>query len=201
MILKPANFIGPQLWSRCRLTVLDTMDRHDPSAMGAFEQIGRRNRKLESPTSPNANAHSPRRRLVQLLDSCDDAIPLNELADICLTIVPEPLTIVHELFEWLSSPFRGGLARVYLAVRLIRRWRRIGIDTDESILSFLASTRHKGQSKDNIYLAISELVRSRQFAVGRYLQWLIARGALNDYERLSLVSQSYSASCRRADRT
>jgi mediator of RNA polymerase II transcription subunit 12 len=32
---------------------------------------------------------------------------------------------------------------------------------------------------DQIYHVISELVRSQTFSVGRYLQWLMARGVTN----------------------
>ena len=41
----------------------------------------------------------------------------------------------------------------------------------------------------NVYHVISELIRSRSFSVGRYLQWLMARGVVRD---LDLSGQSVS---------
>jgi mediator of RNA polymerase II transcription subunit 12 len=45
---------------------------------------------------------------------------------------------------------------------------------------------------DNVYHAISELVRSQTFSVGRYLQWLMAKGVTNrqSHDPLSVTEAS-----------
>jgi mediator of RNA polymerase II transcription subunit 12 len=63
---------------------------------------------------------------------------------------------------------------------LIRKWNISRIDTDAAIHAFLFSLKadHPFETR-NVFRIIAELVRSRHFSVGRYLQWLIATGSTN----------------------
>lgn len=73
------------------------------------------------------------------------------------------------------------MARVYVAVRLLRKWKKSGLDVDSYILSFLAQSQSKtGLLMENVYHVISELVRSQTFSTGKYLQWLMARGVVDN---------------------
>jgi mediator of RNA polymerase II transcription subunit 12 len=61
-----------------------------------------------------------------------------------------------------------------------------GVDIDSYILSFLAEARIGSPlNMDNIYHVISELVRSQTFSVGRYLQWLMAKGVTDTSQPVS----------------
>jgi mediator of RNA polymerase II transcription subunit 12 len=95
-----------------------------------------------------------------------------------LEAVDDKPALVSKLLEWLSTPFRYGICRIYVGARLLRKWKSCGVDVDEHILSFLTRFRDsKGVNMENVYHVISELVRSQTFSVGRYLQWLMAKGA------------------------
>ncbi|EEP75612.1 predicted protein [Uncinocarpus reesii 1704] len=106
---------------------------------------------------------------------------MDAISSACLNMHLEYDSLISKLLEWSSTNFRRGSTRIYVTVRLLRKWRKSGIDTDSSIVSFL---QHKAESsvleKGNIYHVISELVRSQSFAVGKYLQWLVARGAVTN---------------------
>ncbi|KAL7657800.1 RNA polymerase II mediator complex subunit, variant 2 [Aspergillus niger] len=56
-----------------------------------------------------------------------------------------------------------------------------GMDVESHILAFLANIQITSRvNMDNVYHIIAELVRSQTFSVGRYLQWLMAKGVAND---------------------
>lgn len=83
--------------------------------------------------------------------------------------------------------------RAYAAARLLRIWKRKGVDLQGPIFNFLAACSDvTGLHKKDIYKLLAELVRSRHLSVGKYLQWLIARGTLDDYHEPDPVSTKIS---------
>lgn len=86
---------------------------------------------------------------------------------------------------------------MYLATRLLRRWSHLGADVYEGVLSYLCSmTWTETGEPCTIFKVVAELVRSKTFAAGRYLQWLIATGSLGNEPNISSVNQSpLSSSC------
>ncbi|KAH0543775.1 hypothetical protein FGG08_001957 [Glutinoglossum americanum] len=180
-------FVIPRVWADYRSTLESSIDRTKSNIVTAFENISRRNDRLSPPTRRRSgkSADTPKRQLIQVLDTVRTNIDIDNLSSICLSTIGDREALVQVLLEWASSPYRVGSSRVYLIVRLLRRWNRGGMDTDEFILNFLArSRRNIGICSHNVYLLIAELVRSKDFSVTRYLRWLIARGALGGYQNL-----------------
>lgn len=75
--------------------------------------------------------------------------------------------------------YRPGLAKVYVARRVLLSWGASGLDITAEILDFLDSDGldEHGRSAA-LYHLVCELVRSGQFSVPSYIQWLIARGGI-----------------------
>jgi mediator of RNA polymerase II transcription subunit 12, fungi type len=122
-----------------------------------------------------------RETLILTLDSAEAPFDVGKLSTEALRLVDNKFSLVRTVVEWSSTIFRASKTRIYIAVRLLRHWQRRSIDIDAPILDILADSR--GQQNlhvGHLFQLISELARSRSFAVGRYLQWLMARGALND---------------------
>ena len=186
-------FVIPRVWADYHSTLESSIDRTKPGIASAFENVSRRNDRLSLPTQRRngKSADTPKRQLIQILDTIRTSLDIDHLSSVCLSTIADHNILIQALLEWASSPYRVGSSRVYLTVRLLRRWNRGGMDTDESILDFLArSTRNVGVCSHNVYLLIAELVRSRHFSVTRYLRWLIARGTLGGYQTLDPVSPS-----------
>ncbi len=136
---------------------------------------------------------SPREQLIHNLDSVRAPVDVHQISEMCLRTVKSHDAAVEILLEWISTPYREGQEHVYLTVRLLRNWNRLGYDTDKAILSHLASNRSiTGLRKQNLYQLVAELIRSRQFSVGRYCHWLLARGALSGRDGLHKVRASWS---------
>lgn len=122
------------------------------------------------------------RLLYSLLDSLEyqSAIFIDNLAFECMELIPDHNRLVSAVLKWSSSLYRQGLHRAYLVTRLLRRWNQAGLDICESIISYLPEMASDcSKEPEPIFRIIAELVRSKTFLIGRYLQWLIASGSLN----------------------
>ncbi|KAI9829413.1 MAG: hypothetical protein M1819_006350 [Sarea resinae] len=130
---------------------------------------------------------TPRRRIIQILDSASPPFHLGHLSALCSSTGLSDQGVILILLEWASSPYRHGMYRIYLTARLLRLWSRSGTSIQYALMNFLSNSKElAGLEKNNVYHVISELIRSRHFRVGDYLEWLIATGALRGYHQLSL---------------
>lgn len=200
MVQKPANLVSQRIWSKyCAIVQANLNSSREMSSL--IDDIRRRNENLASATMRPRISDSAKRRLLHLLDEQDCNIRIDELSSACLGMIQDKVILIHELLKWSTSIYREGHSRVYLAANLIRRWHSIGIDTDNGILTFLAQSRDFQCCKEKLYLLLSELTTSNHFSIGRYLQWLIAKGALNNVHTLELVCHHaiHHPSCYRTD--
>ncbi|SPN99782.1 related to SRB8 - DNA-directed RNA polymerase II holoenzyme and Srb10 CDK subcomplex subunit [Cephalotrichum gorgonifer] len=176
----PESFISPTTWWRCREALVDGVTSADLSIQAACSHIDRRNSRLVAGNDVSST-ESMHQRLVKLLDStiCQ---PFNEaLISQCWALGSDKSAIVQVLLDWSTSPLRPGLAKVYVAVRLLRSWGRSGLDVTASLLDYLDLVPlDDDQRKHLLYHLISELARSGDFSTARYLQWVISRGGLSD---------------------
>lgn len=152
-----------------------------------IDDLRRRNKRLASATARPSTNDSPTRRLLHFLDELGRDIRMDELSSQCLEMIQDREQLIREVLEWSASIYREDISRVYLVASLIRKWHSFGIDTDSGLLTFLTQSRDIKCCKENIYLLVSELTCTNHFSIGRYLQWLIARGALNNVQTLDMV--------------
>ncbi|KAE8151928.1 hypothetical protein BDV25DRAFT_151988 [Aspergillus avenaceus] len=173
-----SSVILPCSWDKYKDIVSSCLNLKDNMHKTIFQNLSERNSRLQLPKNHQETAqHSPQQRVIQLFDSIRSAQDITFASAACLNIMEDKALLISKLLEWSATPFRYGLCRVYTGVRLLRKWKISGVDIDSCILSFLTEVRMPGPlNMDNIYHIISELVRSQTFSVGRYLQWLMAKG-------------------------
>lgn len=172
--------ILPNSWDTYKQQVLSALDLGNEAEKALFQSLAERNARVQRPRhSKQTTQRSPHQHIVRLLDSIRFSHDLPSIFDY-LNAFDDKAVLVFKLLEWLSTPFRYGLCRVYIGVRLLRKWKLAGVDVDSHILAFLSSGQNNQKlNVDQIYHVVSELVRSQTFSVGRYLQWLMARGVTN----------------------
>lgn len=167
----------PNSWDKYKDLVQSCLNFKDNIDKAIFQSLVERNSRVQRPKNCHpAIQCTTRQRIIRLLDSKGLTLDIQSLSTACLNSAEDKTVLVLSVLEWSATPFRSGLYRVYTTVRLLRKWKMCGIDVDSCILSFLAESRHCALNKGNIYHVISELVRSQTFSVGRYLQWIMARG-------------------------
>ncbi|KAH8703880.1 putative RNA polymerase II mediator complex component Srb8 [Talaromyces proteolyticus] len=180
-----SSIVLPRSWDQYQNIVSSTLNPEDVTEKAILQSIVYRNIRVQKPkTFCQAIQRSPHQLVIKLLDSSLTTYDIAFLSNACLDVMADRGALVCEILEWAGSRFRHGLVRVYIAVRLLRKWKRLGIDIDAHIFSFITKTRDRDPaSMANIHHIIAELIRSQTFSVSRYLQWLVARGAVEQYRQ------------------
>jgi mediator of RNA polymerase II transcription subunit 12 len=176
----PTCFLIPQKWQQCEAVLRQCLPPNSEPYRKLIEHLRRANERVAGPMAQPENVPiSPRQSLIRLLDASRAPYKIHQLAKECFRACEDRHLLLTTTIEWSCTRFRHGDARLYLAVRLLRLWRRNGCDLDSSLHEFLANS-HAFQflRAQSLHHLIAELVRSHDFSVSKYLQWLTARGAL-----------------------
>jgi mediator of RNA polymerase II transcription subunit 12 len=189
---RPACLLLPTSWARYGGLLQNVaLKRNHPQITHAVDRVDARNsRLLQSSKNPLSLSHTPSARVFRKLDSVDykSTVRIDDLAYECMEIMLDPTQLIAVLLQWACSCYREGSHRIYLATRLLRRWSHLGADIYEGILSYLQEmTWAESGEPRNLFRIVAELVRSKHFSAGRYLQWLIATGSLGQDLDLTLV--------------
>lgn len=188
---RPACLLVPASWEYSFRVLQRLTARHPhPAIMHIIHELDSRVTRLQTQPCITPSASNPSAKLIAFLDTIDYAanLDMDRLALKCTEQISEPQTLVSTLLDWAASFYREGLHRVYLATRLLRMWRKSGLDIDEAILSYLCSQRPTACCDSRKFFQImAELIRSRSFSVGKYFQWLIATGSAGQTSQPSNV--------------
>lgn len=183
MLSAPACFILPACWSNYEDAIKSCLDQKEDPLQFPFESLSKRNYRLRN-RSLNQRSRATkthRQTIIANLDSLYDDPNFGEIAVACLGAIGDHDLLVRTCIEWSSSIYRHGHFKAYAAARLLRIWKRKGVNLQGPIFKFLAASSDvPGLQKRDVYKLLGELVRSQHLSVGKYLQWLIARGTLND---------------------
>lgn len=175
----PESFVSSVGWTKHRTLIQTSLAPDDARFAALFASIDRRNSRLAAPAAKKEP--SPRKCLIQLLDTTLEKPFTSELLEQCWQVDDDKDILVQAVLEWATSFYRPGTAKIYVAVRLLRHWTRSGVDVTQGILSFLDSKAcERGRNKPALYHLVCELARSEHFSTPMYLQWVIARGGLYD---------------------
>ncbi|KAF2861521.1 hypothetical protein K470DRAFT_214911, partial [Piedraia hortae CBS 480.64] len=162
----PACLVVPDMWPRFEYLVVES-----GAPESAVREIIRRNEQLTNRIAYNACC--PALKLYAELDSIGLSVDYVLLATHCQELMPQHL--IPALLDWVSSTYRHGLARIYIAARLIQQLQNCGEDTDGAILDYLRRPQKAvGFQAEPLYLIIIELIRQSAFCPSRYLHWLLA---------------------------
>ncbi|CAF9941967.1 MAG: RNA polymerase II mediator complex subunit [Alectoria fallacina] len=187
MLNAPACLILPTCWSKYGDAIKSCLDKKEPLLQSSFESLSKRNWRLRNRSSnQGSQIKSHRQTIITYLDSLYDEQSFSKIAGACIRVTNNYDLLVRTCIEWSSSVHRHGRFRVYAVARLLRIWKRKGVDLQGPIFNFLAaSSDFPGLQKREIYRLLAELVRSQHLSVGKYLQWLIARGTLDGHHEPS----------------
>ena len=173
------SFISPTVWQKHRAALFDAIRLADPAALPAFHTLDARNESLVGPN--NSAGQGDLHELIKILDRTLQVPLTDDILSQCWALSGEKTTLVNGILNWGTSILRPGPTKVYVAVRILRAWDAQGLDITASVLDFLDSIPATAtERKQLVYHIVSELVRSSDFAISRYIQWLIARGGLYD---------------------
>ena len=179
MLSRPACFLFLDRWPRYAVPLNDCIASEDSATMACFEKISLRNRRFAEKVERDraGNILTPRQQLILLLDGTKSTFNISHLSDTCLETVGDRELLVSTTIRWATTRFRSRVNGIYLSTRLLRRWNKSGVDLDSPLLNFLGICSSEiGLDSSKICKLVSELLRSRHFSIGRYLQWLVARG-------------------------
>lgn len=183
MTAAPACFLLLDIWDQCKDTIEDCLvDEDDKHLRLCFENLSRRNSYLAS--------HSLRRnmqlsgllgqRIIGLLDTLPVKPNFGMVASACLRLTDDCNRLVRTCIEWSASIYRHGHFRIYAAARLLQFWNKHGVELQRPIFDLLASNPNaEGLSRKDLYRLLAGLISSKNLSVGKYLQWLMARGSLH----------------------
>jgi mediator of RNA polymerase II transcription subunit 12 len=171
--------------------------RNHPQIIQAVENLDARNaRLLQSSTRSKTSSRTAAARVFNKLDTINYKAPvrIEDISYECMEIMSNAVQLISALLQWACSCYRTGSHRIYLASRLLRRWSHLGADVYEGVISYLQNMTWADSGELHILLRIvAELVRSKHFSVGRYLQWLIATGLLGQDSDLASVGPQSSS--------
>jgi hypothetical protein len=155
-----------------------------------LQNISHRNRNLLPPVlvGQQQRALSLQRLLINNLDSTSIPYIIEELWQKCCNLGLEHDHLIRCLCQWATTTLRVGVHRVFVVAGLLRCARASGVNVQDHIISFMVGFGNnvKG-NKRNVYLLVSELVRSKIFSVASYMKWLISRGILSNYSVINDV--------------
>lgn len=177
IVASPASFLLPRRWSKYQ-SILHSVVGTSHSAL--YQDLRKRNMRLQALAGSDAGSEvTISQTLLQIYDSMAPGLDLANVARTTWEIPPDPAVLVRTSLCWSSSIYKTGCARIYTAARLLRSWSELGINIETAILNFLAvDSKGADLDKASLYRVIAELIRSRHFAVGTYLNWVIANGSL-----------------------
>lgn len=169
----------PNIWPKYRDTLKTCLPVGDQARQSAFAAINNRNEQLVA--SANRSQPAARHILVRMLDGTLQAPMPDELPSQCWGICKDKKALAKALLEWCTSPYRPGLAKVFVSTRILQHWSTLDLDPTLAILDFLDADQFEEQGrKGALYHLVCELVRSGIFSVPRYVQWRMARGSLTN---------------------
>ena len=181
ILSSPENFVSPSTWSKYRDGLKACLPAGDEARHNCFEAISLRNEQLAAAASRSQPA--ARHILVRMLDATLQAPMPTELPSQCWGVSKDKAALAKTLLEWCISLYRPGLAKVYVTSRILQHWSTLGLDPTVAVLDFLeADGCEEHARKTTLYHVVCELVRSDNFSIPRYVQWLIARGGVRNPE-------------------
>lgn len=168
---------------------MNLVDGRFSTTKHCLDNVIRRNQNFSATgASPGAKlAASARRKAVEYLDSA--VLPFNAVA--IFQQLGKQLSrkeLVPCIFEWAVTSLRSGQHRVYLGAELLRLAKKEKLDIQIPIIEFLSRLdAHTKVKKYDVYLLISELVRSECFSFAVYMRWLISKGGIKGQDGLGEV--------------
>lgn len=186
IVSRPACFVSPQMWDQYETLLWRTLGDNGGNLTESLDHLSRRNKRLwrRAPL----HAITLKQRIIHLLDMAFEDVDIASLSNTCIALVRDTDSLITTYLQWGSTLYRTGNARLYLTVRLLRSCHVGRGGLEAAIMRFMSrSVDHIGLSKSSLFRILAELFRSKHLDVGKYLQWLMAKGYSNGASALSQV--------------
>jgi len=197
MISHSSLFLMPRLWHLCDPILRKHVGADEPALLECLGRISKRNLRLLTTISYEQVwrvPDTPRQHVISVLDSVSTDSNFSLLASDCLRKIEDFDTLVAVCLEWGSSLYRNGKESIYICARLLRQYSKARTGLDMSIMKFLAAKPGlEGLSIAKLFRVLTELLRSRHLAPGRYVSWIMARGNLRGPVMANLVIRSLTS--------
>jgi mediator of RNA polymerase II transcription subunit 12, fungi type len=198
-----ACFVMPQSWRKYKGTLESCLDLNSAGDSFVLEQFVSRNARLSVTSGLDSSQSStPRQAVLCVLDCASSPFNIRQIEQDCQAACDDMDVLVEVILEWSTTRFRAGGHRAYLGVELLKLCQN-EVDIDSAVIRFLASQESWTSCHTlSLRLFISELVRSQVFSLGRYLQWVTARGGLRQIssgQGTSAVSSSTSGDAGKSE--
>lgn len=180
--IRATCFLLPQSWSRHGSTLKSCLDLSNTTDKQIFDILERKHERLigHQARATGESGGSSRQEVIKVLDSVKAPYDFAAISKDCLRVTSNADNLAITVLEWASSRFREGESRTYIALRLLRRWQKSGMNIDSAIMQVLVPhPPNSTQDMTTLFHIFAELVRSQSFSLGRYMQGLMARGMLN----------------------
>lgn len=188
---RPACLLLPAGWAKYRAVLETFIERHPQTqVIGAISLLTLRVERVSGRGAAAALPQHVDNLIYETLDNVDfDAkIDIDDLALECMETTSDAIRLTDLTLRWAASFYRAGRHRSYLAIRLLRKWTTNGADVYTAILTQLPLlAKDKSIDSDLVFRIIAELVRSRTFPLGKYMQWLITTGSLRSQDEVGLT--------------
>jgi mediator of RNA polymerase II transcription subunit 12, fungi type len=174
-IFHPGCLITPKSWSRYRPLLQGLVDKaRKPEIKLILSNLIRRNDRLTGLTS-DSEEDVP--SVVAILDSWTFDSDESAVLEKCIKAEEDPKNVVYLILQWASSVYRHGKHRIYIAARLLRKLREMNHDIDPPIWNAITNLSQSFTNDEHaLHQVTVELVRTRHFRIGRFLQYLISTG-------------------------
>ncbi|KAL8779562.1 MAG: hypothetical protein Q9213_006867 [Squamulea squamosa] len=177
IVTSPVSFLMRRRWPTFH-SLLQTAIAA-PQAV-VFQDLCKRNKRIQAMAGLDTESEAATSQsLIQILDFESSGADILTIARTLWEVAPNPELLVRTCLCWASTIYGTSYVRVYTAAQLLRSWSDMDVDIESQVLNFLAiDAKAADLDKARLYRIIAELVRSRHFSVGRYLNWVIANGFL-----------------------
>ncbi|KAL5606705.1 hypothetical protein BROUX41_003101 [Berkeleyomyces rouxiae] len=183
LLSNPDSFISPATWIKHKDALYGLLSHDDSACMTALNAINARNHWLLA--SNTTTQSTGRQELIRLLDATMLTPPADVAIQRCWNLANDKLVLAQTLLEWGTSAHRPGFSKVYVAVRFLREGARMGIDVTCAVLDFIDTIPETANDrKQSLYILVSELVRSGDLSVSRYIAWLLTQGGVMEQSQI-----------------
>ncbi len=181
MLTDPLCFLLSS-WSKYEAMLKDCLEKREDIASIQLERLSQRNFRLRRPsTDPGRQycGNSCQQKLIALLDSLPIGVRIGHVADACVRTIGDRNLLIKTCLEWATNVYRNGHARIYIVIRLLRRWISRDINLEVPIQEFLYTNQSLPQrQKADIFRILADLVHSKDFLISHYMGWLNAKGSM-----------------------
>lgn len=147
-----------------------------------LDRLSKRNSRLRKlPLDPGHQlcSKSCQQKLIIFLDSLPIRVRIDHVADVCRRTIGDDNLLIRTCLGWATNTYRNGHARIYIVVRLLRRWASNDIGLDGPIQEFMCMNQSlPQQQKNNFFRILADLVHSKDFLISHYMGWLNAKGSM-----------------------